>query len=250
MDKVGRNDPCPCGSGKKYKRCCLGSSSTAAAAAGFTADDRRLALKELERFVESELVQEDENAFEEFYAAWGDRQEEIEKLDPFWSDLSESVYDMWFYLDYQLPSGGHAVDLFLQRNWHLSSGPRRYVEGLRESMMRLYEIEDLSPGVSLTLKDVLTGSRVTVRERLGSRQLYRHELVTARVINRGPSGFPEIEAGMLPIPDLVKQNVIAQFSEWHQSHRGRHPDLAELERRRSSSTTPGSAAFWIRRFLN
>ena len=22
-DKVGRNDPCPCGSGKKYKSCCL-----------------------------------------------------------------------------------------------------------------------------------------------------------------------------------------------------------------------------------
>ena len=21
--KVGRNDPCPCGSGKKYKNCCL-----------------------------------------------------------------------------------------------------------------------------------------------------------------------------------------------------------------------------------
>jgi hypothetical protein len=23
MKKVGRNDPCPCGSGKKYKKCCL-----------------------------------------------------------------------------------------------------------------------------------------------------------------------------------------------------------------------------------
>jgi uncharacterized protein YchJ len=22
--KVGRNDPCPCGSGKKYKKCCEG----------------------------------------------------------------------------------------------------------------------------------------------------------------------------------------------------------------------------------
>jgi len=22
MSKVGRNDPCPCGSGKKYKKCC------------------------------------------------------------------------------------------------------------------------------------------------------------------------------------------------------------------------------------
>ena len=22
MEKTGRNDPCPCGSGKKYKKCC------------------------------------------------------------------------------------------------------------------------------------------------------------------------------------------------------------------------------------
>jgi len=22
--KVGRNDPCPCGSGKKFKKCCMG----------------------------------------------------------------------------------------------------------------------------------------------------------------------------------------------------------------------------------
>ncbi|MGA2148943.1 MAG: SEC-C metal-binding domain-containing protein [Bryobacteraceae bacterium] len=29
--KIGRNDPCPCGSGQKYKRCCLGKSQTAAA---------------------------------------------------------------------------------------------------------------------------------------------------------------------------------------------------------------------------
>ena len=24
--KAGRNDPCPCGSGKKYKQCCLGKA--------------------------------------------------------------------------------------------------------------------------------------------------------------------------------------------------------------------------------
>ena len=23
MGKIGRNDPCPCGSGKKYKKCCM-----------------------------------------------------------------------------------------------------------------------------------------------------------------------------------------------------------------------------------
>jgi len=29
MAKVGRNDPCPCGSGRKFKRCCLGKQQTA-----------------------------------------------------------------------------------------------------------------------------------------------------------------------------------------------------------------------------
>ncbi len=30
MAKVGRNDPCPCGSGQKYKRCCLPREDAAA----------------------------------------------------------------------------------------------------------------------------------------------------------------------------------------------------------------------------
>ena len=30
MAKAGRNDPCPCGSGKKHKKCCLAQEETAA----------------------------------------------------------------------------------------------------------------------------------------------------------------------------------------------------------------------------
>jgi len=33
MAKIGRNDPCPCGSGKKYKQCCLAKDEAAARAA-------------------------------------------------------------------------------------------------------------------------------------------------------------------------------------------------------------------------
>lgn len=29
MTKIGRNDPCPCGSGRKYKHCCLNRPDTA-----------------------------------------------------------------------------------------------------------------------------------------------------------------------------------------------------------------------------
>ena len=33
MAKIGRNDPCPCNSGKKYKKCCLAGDEAAARAA-------------------------------------------------------------------------------------------------------------------------------------------------------------------------------------------------------------------------
>ncbi|KAB1441280.1 type I methionyl aminopeptidase [Pseudodesulfovibrio senegalensis] len=39
--KIGRNDPCPCGSGRKYKQCCLGkpvAGRAAGAAADFSAE--------------------------------------------------------------------------------------------------------------------------------------------------------------------------------------------------------------------
>ncbi len=32
MGRVGRNDPCPCGSGKKYKKCCMKKDEERAAA--------------------------------------------------------------------------------------------------------------------------------------------------------------------------------------------------------------------------
>src|SRR5208337_862401 len=32
MAKIGRNDPCACGSGKKYKKCCMASDEAAARA--------------------------------------------------------------------------------------------------------------------------------------------------------------------------------------------------------------------------
>ncbi|PIS34833.1 MAG: hypothetical protein COT37_00570 [Parcubacteria group bacterium CG08_land_8_20_14_0_20_43_9] len=30
--KVGRNGPCPCGSGKKYKKCCIAKETSSAPA--------------------------------------------------------------------------------------------------------------------------------------------------------------------------------------------------------------------------
>ena len=35
-NKIGRNEPCPCGSGKKFKKCCIGKSNTAPDKTGLT----------------------------------------------------------------------------------------------------------------------------------------------------------------------------------------------------------------------
>jgi tetratricopeptide (TPR) repeat protein len=45
MAKTGRNDPCPCGSGKKYKRCCVEKDETAAAIAAAAAQTRQAAAR-------------------------------------------------------------------------------------------------------------------------------------------------------------------------------------------------------------
>lgn len=51
VSKVGRNAPCPCGSGEKFKRCCLGKkiepSAPGARGAGGSLSRARLALAAL-----------------------------------------------------------------------------------------------------------------------------------------------------------------------------------------------------------
>ncbi len=74
---IGRNDPCPCGSGKKFKKCCLvsqapGSADTAAAEA--SADLREAmeaqqfgSLAEAQAFVERQVQQRNRAPVDEFH---------------------------------------------------------------------------------------------------------------------------------------------------------------------------------------
>ena len=69
---VGRNDPCPCGSGKKYKKCCLGKDETAPPhveePTGPSAEDnaaRQFAEMEAELGYLDELMHEAEHAIED-----------------------------------------------------------------------------------------------------------------------------------------------------------------------------------------
>jgi yecA family protein len=68
--KVGRNDPCPCGSGKKYKQCCLGQKGVAQSIIGEiteAAEEQPFSsLEELNDFAQQQTQQRNQKALDEF----------------------------------------------------------------------------------------------------------------------------------------------------------------------------------------
>jgi hypothetical protein len=50
MSEIGRNEPGPCGSGRKYKKCCLAKGTATALSGAHTAGERQSALDMLFRF--------------------------------------------------------------------------------------------------------------------------------------------------------------------------------------------------------
>lgn len=68
--KTGRNDPCPCGSGKKFKYCCLEKQSFAQAIADEIAETAReqpfSTLEDLNAFAQQQMEQRNHTALDEF----------------------------------------------------------------------------------------------------------------------------------------------------------------------------------------
>ncbi|TMQ05525.1 MAG: hypothetical protein E6J90_48830, partial [Deltaproteobacteria bacterium] len=209
MAKIGRNEPCPCGSGKKLKKCC----GDPRAAAAYTGIDRQNALERLNQWIDVFAEDDWEDASDDL---WGHYLDQADELPPELMQFSQAVEDMWCAFDYLGERGERLIDVFMAEA-ELGDGERAFLTALRTSSMRLYEIVDALPGVSLTLRDAIEGGQVTVKERTGSRTIGRHEYVAARVVPRGPSGGPEIEAGLLHIPGLIKDSVVAQLRE-HRAH--------------------------------
>ena len=114
MNAVGRNDPCPCGSGLKYKKCCL--ERTAFPPSAFTADERASALRKLFRFSERPEFEDDHFVAEAaFWADYLDALPDDESPNMLASEESEAAFHEWFALDFDLESGPTPVGLFVER---------------------------------------------------------------------------------------------------------------------------------------
>lgn len=225
MTKLKPNAPCPCGSGKKSKKCC-GWSAVRQAQGGYTREERAGAFARLDHFVDSYLEDEEELAYDEL---WEQLPQGEDELSPDQRTQSNDLLDLWFAFDRPLDDDTLPVDRLLARGEALSSGERLFLRTLRASSMRLWQVEDLVPGMTLSLRDVIEGDQVTVQERSASRTIERYEWIAARVVPLGASGEPELEAGVLHVPRLVRDSVMEQLRSKRERFLRAH-STAELAR--------------------
>ena len=74
---TGRNDPCPCGSGKKFKKCCLGKEEPHPSGGGATAASAELrkaleerqfnSLEDVQAFVDQHMQQQNGRPVDDFH---------------------------------------------------------------------------------------------------------------------------------------------------------------------------------------
>jgi hypothetical protein len=167
---VGRNDPCPCGSGKKYKKCHLAPDEAERSPASGRSpvhdlDDRLVAA--LRRF-----------AFENFGLEWHRFEEDFAD-----AAATAQLSIPWSLFCYRV-RGETIVDLYLEeRGRRLAATERAWLEAQRAAWLSAWEVEGVEPGTSVTLRDLLTHEVRRVREESGSRTLVVRDAVLARVVD-------------------------------------------------------------------
>ena len=226
MSDIGRNDPCPCGSGKKYKRCCLAKDAPAPGA--WTTGERDSALASLMRFARRAELDGDRAAAEVTF--WGKRLEGMtpaEAREAMDFEQSRVGFHEWLVFDCPLHGGGTIVERFLARaGGGLRSGERRYLERMRLSHLRPYEVQAVRRDEGLDLLDLWANKRVRVCERLATRQLVQWDILAARVI-LGPEGNPVLDGSPYLYPPRGKELILRFLRRLGRSLRGKLPRADE-----------------------
>ncbi len=164
MDRPGRNEPCYCGSGKKYKQCHMVADLAAdqeQRAWNDAARDLRLELLEFagsERF-DAEAGVAAAHYWNNLYTA-----ETLPLMSP---SESERLLD-WFAFDYTLPeSGDRIVDLYrAEKEADLSPQQRELLDHWPQSAMGGYELTGYERQ-TLRLRDMVSGEELDVFEPAG-----------------------------------------------------------------------------------
>src|SRR5512139_2815666 len=154
MDKVGRNDPCPCGSGKKYKKCCLEKSFTQI---GKEESIRQSLVQELLRHFAQRFYNE---RYKDALAIYWDDSNPAEFLKEDALEHAEVNFWEWVIHDWiDEGSGKSLIDSYIEGWKALSLDERRILTMMKNSTLSLYEVQEVIPEKGLLLKDLIRGGQ-------------------------------------------------------------------------------------------
>jgi len=188
--KVKRNDPCPRGSGRKYKKCCLGKEEPAP-------DLLWRRLRETDDKLSDRLMRLARKAFgaealavayNEFLL-WPEEEPEEAVLDRhFQTFLPWFVYN-WVYdpRDTEVKLSGPAdttvAELYARRQGkRLDALEARLIEATSRRPYSLVEVLQCRAGIGFKVRDLLLGEEIDVLERSGSQGIRPGDILFCRVI--------------------------------------------------------------------
>jgi hypothetical protein len=190
MPKISRNAPCPCGSGKKYKKCCLIKveqeetqwalrDQAASVAMDWLAEHYG---KELDRAIEEDYC---EGLSDEQLAQIGDLPHDL--MNMFQVNVGE-----WLLAEGKMLTEEEPVtfmDLILGEGGPLlEASQREYLQMLAAQPMSLYEVVEAKPNEGMELIDKVEpeAEGIWVRERSASKSLQKGDVFAARVMPTDP----------------------------------------------------------------
>ncbi len=177
MTEVGRNALCPCGSGLKFKRCCLRRGDDVA----LDALEAERVWGRMQSWALDRFGGELHGPLKEHMNVRGVGGEERPAND---EDLSLAL--CWLLIDREVAAGGTPAWLY-SRLPGLSAGEREVAARIAASRLGVYRVTSVEPGAWLELESVIAGTDVRVSSPRVSREAILWHVLLCRVMEGDPT---------------------------------------------------------------
>ncbi len=181
MPKLGRNDPCHCGSGRKYKQCHLPIEEAQRAE---HLKLRRAIDTLMPKLVDHARTMPDAVALG-FTRYWDGKYppEQLAEIDEV-EDRGADRFLTWFAFDYRHDDGLTLVERLAadSSELELTEEEAALLPEWKSARLRPYAIESIAKGQSFILRDMLEGQEYTVEDHAASRRVLVGEVIVGHLI--------------------------------------------------------------------
>ena len=218
MAKVARNDPCPCGSGRKYKQCCM-------------ARDQAVQVRGLSLRRDDELLSARLMAYGQRPVHFVDMRSAFSR---FWNGdftldaaqaLGPGIIDPfleWYLYDYRTTQERQRlIELFVAEEGQRLPAPLRALLAEREgAYLSLYGIEAVEPGGRMEIGDLLVGGFSEVEDAGLARLAMPGDILLGRRLGDGERA--RLSRGTVLLPGVLGPGLAAVAKQAYGAYRDEH----------------------------